>query len=166
MGEPFPLYPKVLEEYFSKDRPNVELLIYIPEQLSTEGNIRAVSAILEKYEARDSCVTFQVGVTFKRFYGQIKILFALPLYPFVPIPPRDFLQPGNGSLVEPVAQDFWHLGILENILHKYQERDCDVTLQTGETLDEHILFQHADYYITTCGCPCSRLPDDTPGPDG
>jgi virginiamycin A acetyltransferase len=63
VGEPFPLYPKVLEEYFSKDRPNVELLIYIPEQLSTEGNIRAVSAILEKYEARDSCVTFQVGVT-------------------------------------------------------------------------------------------------------
>ena len=63
VGEPFPLYPKVLEEYFSEDRPNVELLIYIPEQLSTKENIRAVSAILEKYEARDSCVTFQVGVT-------------------------------------------------------------------------------------------------------
>ena len=77
--EPFPLYPKIMDQYFAQDRPGQELLLYVSKQDST---------------------------------------------------PR-------------------HLGILENILHKYQERDCDVTLQTGETLDEHILFQHADYYITT-----------------
>lgn len=79
VGEPFPLYPKVLAEYFSKDRPNVELLIYIPEELSTKRNIRAIEHILEQYEARD----------------------------------------------------------------------CFVTFHSGETLDERILFQGADYYVTT-----------------
>lgn len=63
VGEPFPLYPKILEEYFSKDRPDVELLLYVPKARSTEGNIRCVERILEKYEARDSCVTLQVGMT-------------------------------------------------------------------------------------------------------
>lgn len=63
IGEPFPLYPKILEEYFSKDRPNAELLIYIPEKLSTQENIRSVERILEQYEARDSCVTLQAGAT-------------------------------------------------------------------------------------------------------
>ena len=38
---------------------------------------------------------------------------------------------------------------METILQQYEERDCAVILQTGETLDEHILFQHADYFITT-----------------
>lgn len=38
---------------------------------------------------------------------------------------------------------------LETILQEYRERDCDVVLQTGETWDEHILFQLADYFITT-----------------
>ncbi len=63
VGEPFPLYPKVLEKYFQKDRPNVELLIYIPVERSIEKNIRDVECILEKYEARNSCVTLQTGVT-------------------------------------------------------------------------------------------------------
>ena len=63
VGEPFPLYPKILEEYFSKDRPDAELLIYVPKKLSTEENIQRVEKILEKYEARDSCVTLQVGMT-------------------------------------------------------------------------------------------------------
>ena len=62
-GEPFPLYPKILAEYFLKDRPDAELLIYIPKKLSTEENIQRVESILEKYEARDSCVTLQVGIT-------------------------------------------------------------------------------------------------------
>jgi len=79
VGEPFPLYPKVLEKYFAKDRPNAELLIYIPENRSTAENIGAIESILENYEARDSCVT----------------------------------------------------------------------LQSGTTLDEHVLFQGADYYVTT-----------------
>lgn len=63
VGEPFPLYPKILEEYFSKDRPDTELLIYIPEKHSTWENIQKVEGMLKKYEARDSCVTLQVGVT-------------------------------------------------------------------------------------------------------
>lgn len=63
VGEPFPLYPKVLKEYFQIDRPNVELLIYMPMECSTEENIHAVERILERYEARESCVTLQTGVT-------------------------------------------------------------------------------------------------------
>lgn len=63
VGEPFPVYPKVLKEFFQKDRPNVELLIYIPAERSTEENIRAIERILEQHEACDSCVTLQTGVT-------------------------------------------------------------------------------------------------------
>lgn len=63
VGDPFPLYPRILEEYFEKDRPNAELLIYIPESLSTQENIRIVEAILKRHEARDSCITLQVGLT-------------------------------------------------------------------------------------------------------
>lgn len=63
VGEPFPLYPKILEEYFIKDRPNAELLIYIPEERSARSNIRIVEGILEQYKARNSCVTLQTGVT-------------------------------------------------------------------------------------------------------
>lgn len=63
VGEPFPLYPKVLAEYFQQNRPNVELLIYIPADRSTRENICEIECILEKYEERDSCVTLQTGVT-------------------------------------------------------------------------------------------------------
>ncbi len=63
VGEPFPLYPKVLEEYFQIDRPNVELLLYIPAERSTGENVRSVKRILEKYKACDSCVTLQTRVT-------------------------------------------------------------------------------------------------------
>ena len=48
LNEPFPLYPKVLDEFFEKDRPNAELLIYLPEKLSTEKNIRTVERTLKK----------------------------------------------------------------------------------------------------------------------
>ena len=34
-------------------------------------------------------------------------------------------------------------------LEKYEARDSCVTLQVGMTLDERILMQGADYYITT-----------------
>lgn len=63
VGEPFPLYPKVLAEYFTKDRPNVELLLYIPAERSTVNNIHAIERILEEYEQRDSCVTLHSGTT-------------------------------------------------------------------------------------------------------
>lgn len=78
-SEPLPLYRKVLAEYFSADRPSLDLLIYLPKSESIPKN----------------------------------------------------------------------LNILSSLLQQYEERDCGVILQTGEDIDEHILFQCADYYITT-----------------
>jgi len=62
-GEQFPLYPKILRQYFEKDRPNTELLIYLPEENSSQKNVRAIETILEKYADRDSYVTLQTGLT-------------------------------------------------------------------------------------------------------
>lgn len=42
-----------------------------------------------------------------------------------------------------------NLQTIETILQKYGERNCDVVLQSGETWDEHILFQIADYFIAS-----------------
>lgn len=42
-----------------------------------------------------------------------------------------------------------HLKKLEDVLQAYEDRDSYVTLQTGTTFDERILFQCADYYVTT-----------------
>ena len=78
-GEPYPLYPEVLRQYCEKDRPNVELLIYMPQ--------------------------------------------------------------------EGFSQE--HLAAIESILQEYEDCDTTVTLQTGKTLNEHILFQWADYFVTT-----------------
>lgn len=78
-SDPYPLYPKILEQYLAQDRHNEVLLIYIAKPEYTPQNLR----------------------------------------------------------------------VLEHILKKYEERDCDVILQTGETLDEHILFQYADCFVTT-----------------
>ena len=79
----WPLYPSVLAEYFTKDRPHAELLLYLPEDLSKP----------------------------------------------------EYLQP------------------LEEALSQYEDRDSYVTLQTGATLDERLLFQCADYYVTTRSRP-------------
>lgn len=75
----WPLYPSVLEEYFTIDRPNAELVLYLPKELSQPEYLRS----------------------------------------------------------------------LENELGKYEDADSYVTLQTGEDLDERILFQCADYFVTT-----------------
>lgn len=82
----YPLYPRIFRQYFEQDRPDTELLIYLPEQCSTDENIN----------------------------------------------------------------------MMEMILQQYGERDCYVTLQTGITLDERILFQESDYYITTRGLQTVR----------
>lgn len=42
-----------------------------------------------------------------------------------------------------------NIRLIENILQKNASCDTCVTLQTGTDLDEEILFQYADYYITT-----------------
>ncbi len=78
-SEPHPLYRRVLDQYFSQDRPALELLIYLPRADSNRKNLRALEALLQQYESQD----------------------------------------------------------------------CNVILQTGEDINEHILFQHTDYFITT-----------------
>lgn len=79
VDEPYPLFSKILRQFFSKDRSNVELLIYLPKESSTQKSLM----------------------------------------------------------------------ILEDILRQYEDSDCCVTIQTGEDLDEHMLFQAADYFVTT-----------------
>lgn len=79
VGEPYPLYPEVLRQYCEKDRANAELLIYMPQEDSSQE----------------------------------------------------------------------YLAAIESILQEYGDCDTTVTLQTGETLDEYILFQQADYFVTT-----------------
>lgn len=59
--EPHPVYPDVLYQYFSIDRPNTELLIYLAEEDSDAHYLQAIEAILAQYEGRDSYVTLQVG---------------------------------------------------------------------------------------------------------
>lgn len=78
-SEPYPLYPKILKQYFSENRPDKELIIYVSK--------------------RDSVPT--------------------------------------------------HIQFLNEILQQYESVDCNVILQTGQDWDEHVLFQYADYFITT-----------------
>ena len=59
----WPLYPSVLAEYFTKDRPHAELLLYLPEELSKPEHLRSLEEALSQYEDRDSYVTLQTGTT-------------------------------------------------------------------------------------------------------
>lgn len=59
----WPLYPHVLEEYFSADRPNTELLLYLPEDLSQPEHLQALDAASQTHADRDSYVSLQTGVT-------------------------------------------------------------------------------------------------------
>ena len=63
LGSVFPLYPKVLAAYFEKDRPNTELLIYLPEERSHASSIYELERILKQYASCDSYVTLQTGIT-------------------------------------------------------------------------------------------------------
>ena len=78
-GDPYPLYPKVLKQYFEEECFGTELFLYLPKHISTPENLR----------------------------------------------------------------------ILDQFFEEYKERNCEVVLQSGETWDENILFQYADYFITT-----------------
>lgn len=67
----FPVYCKVMETFFEKDRPNLELVIYLPEELSSERNVREIERILKRYQDRDSFITLQTGITLdERFLFQ------------------------------------------------------------------------------------------------
>lgn len=61
IGEQYPLYPKVFRQYLAVNRPSVELLIYLPKQMSSEENIQVILKILKEYESSDSYVTLQTG---------------------------------------------------------------------------------------------------------
>lgn len=63
IGDSFPLYPAILDAYFEKDRPQTELLLYLPEERSSSKNIHLIESLLERYGSRDSAVTLQAGVT-------------------------------------------------------------------------------------------------------
>lgn len=56
-----PLYPKVLKQYFEKDRPHTELLIYLPKEDSSPYLQKRIEKILEQVGDRDSYVTLQTG---------------------------------------------------------------------------------------------------------
>lgn len=78
-SDAYPLYPRIFEQYFTKNRPDLALLIYLSAKDSTPEN----------------------------------------------------------------------LNLIQRILRRYENCDCDVILQTGETLEEYALFQLADYFVTT-----------------
>lgn len=59
----WPLYPSVLAEYFSIDRPGAELVLYLPEELSQPQYLEALETILRQYGERDAYVTLQAGTT-------------------------------------------------------------------------------------------------------
>lgn len=63
IGDPFPLYSKILDAYFEKDRPQTELLLYLPKERSSGENVRRLESILKRHEARDCFVTLQTGIT-------------------------------------------------------------------------------------------------------
>lgn len=63
INDPFPMYCQILDQYFQKDRPNVELLIYLSKEESTAKSLRVLEDILKKYESRNSYVTLQTGTT-------------------------------------------------------------------------------------------------------
>lgn len=63
IGDAFPLYPKILDAYFEKDRPQTELLLYLPKDRSNAENVRRIEKLLKRYALRDSSVTLQTGVT-------------------------------------------------------------------------------------------------------
>lgn len=61
--EPHPVYPDVLRQYFAVDRPNVELLLYLPQEDSDKQSVWAIKRLLDQYADRDCYVTLQEGTT-------------------------------------------------------------------------------------------------------
>lgn len=59
----FPIWNKVMEEYFSVDRPETKLLIYVPEEMTTDKSINMINELLVKYENVNTYVELQTGVT-------------------------------------------------------------------------------------------------------
>ena len=43
---------KVLRQYFEKDRPDSELLIYLPKEHSSKKNVQAIEEILREYSGQ------------------------------------------------------------------------------------------------------------------
>lgn len=76
---------------------------------------------------------------------------AYPLYPRIFEQYFKENRPGMTLLIYLSAEDSTpeNLNSIQKILRQYEDCDCDVILQTGETLEEYTLFQLADYFVTT-----------------
>ncbi|GLC80440.1 hypothetical protein LBYZC6_25540 [Lacrimispora brassicae] len=62
MLEPFPLWEKVLDEYFSVPRLNTELILYLTPEYVKAGKTDSLINYLSEYEDHDSDVTIQEGI--------------------------------------------------------------------------------------------------------
>lgn len=62
MLSPFPLWKKVLDEYFSVPRPNKELILYLIPECVKAGKTSILINYLSQYEDHDSDVTIQEGI--------------------------------------------------------------------------------------------------------
>lgn len=66
-ADAYPLYPQIFEQYFSEDRPNLALLIYLSAEDSTPENIDAIQKILQRHEACDCDVILHSGKTLEEY---------------------------------------------------------------------------------------------------
>lgn len=129
------------------------------QQTRREDFARPVSEFVDKYlpEAERRLESLQIALPRTEVHGQKTVLFIPDFsdpYPLYPKVFEKYFAEDHSDLkllIYLSARDSTsgHLEILNGILRRYAERDCDVILQTGETWDEHMLFQCADYFITT-----------------
>lgn len=57
----YPTYEHIINEYCSKNRNNLELILYIDPKFSTNENLQKINDILSKYAETDNYVTVQMG---------------------------------------------------------------------------------------------------------
>lgn len=62
MLEPFPLWKKILDEYFSVPRLNTELILYLTPECVKAGKTNSLINYLSRYEDLDTDVTIQEGI--------------------------------------------------------------------------------------------------------
>lgn len=134
------------------------------QQLRQEDFLLPVSEFAAKYlpEAEQrlqslSAVSLLRTSTQETIHSPETVLVIPDFSDAYPLYPRIFEQyfkenrPGMTLLIYLSAEDSTpeNLNSIQKILRQYEDCDCDVILQTGETLEEYTLFQLADYFVTT-----------------
>lgn len=112
-----------------------------------------VNKYIEEAENKMNKLTYIDNI----FSQRIKILLIPDInhkYPLYPKILKQFLEKDHSDteLIIYLSENdstLDNIDSITNIINRYEETDNYITLQTGTTLDEHILFQYADYYITT-----------------